>query len=281
MSGRAHFEAGIPIPFLVRRILFEKRSKGTSMRLLERADSILMEVLRFSRVTARSVVALSPVRTKPKRTYDLISDEFTPEGDHIPVLLARILQGEDASLRARLLQALSQFGLESTLFKGINVKSLGKRPSDPFQILVSLAGPAANLLDVGYGVSQALPVIVQAVVAQQSNQVQMLLQQPEVHLHPRGQAALGTFFAQLVANKQMGFVVETHSDYLVDRVRREIAQRTVSHRDVLILFFEKKGIQTKIHEIHLDKKGNVVNPPPSYRAFFLEEETKLMFRAAK
>lgn len=251
------------------------------MRLLERADSILMEVLRFSRVTARSVVALSPVRTKPKRTYDLISDEFTPEGDHIPVLLARILQGEDASLRARLLQALSQFGLESTLFKGINVKSLGKRPSDPFQILVSLAGPAANLLDVGYGVSQALPVIVQAVVAQQSNQVQMLLQQPEVHLHPRGQAALGTFFAQLVANKQMGFVVETHSDYLVDRVRREIAQRTVSHRDVLILFFEKKGIQTKIHEIHLDKKGNVVNPPPSYRAFFLEEETKLMFRAAK
>jgi energy-coupling factor transporter ATP-binding protein EcfA2 len=223
------------------------------------------------------VLALAPVRTKPRRTYDEISDEFKPEGDHIPVLLARIWQEKGSSTRERLIEALTEFGVTSSLFEEFGVKRLGKRPSDPFQILVTLAGPPANLPDVGYGVSQALPVIVQSILAEKGTM--LLLQQPEVHLHPRGQAALGSFFARLVTKDKKKFVIETHSDYLLDRVRIEVANGRLPFDDVLVLFFDKVGVETHVHEISLDAQGNVIRAPAAYRQFFMEEEGSLMNRA--
>src|SRR5881396_1662040 len=74
-----------------------------------------------------------------------------------------------------------------------------------------------NLVDVGYGVSQALPILVDTLQRPAADEV-FLLQQPEVHLHPRAQAELGSFFVSQ-AGKKRRFVIETHSDYLVDRVR--------------------------------------------------------------
>jgi predicted ATPase len=106
----------------------------------------------------------------------------------------------------------------------------------------------------------------------------MLLQQPEVHLHPKAQAALGSFFARLVAETKTEFVIESHSDHLLDRVRQEVARGVIPHDAVKILFFYKPRSETQVFEISLDKSGNVLNAPPEYRAFFLQEELKLLNR---
>lgn len=268
----AHVSQGmLPLLYFLRLIVSESTRKKE-----ERLEPLLETAFRWSIEGIGPVLALAPVRTKPRRTYDEISEEFKPEGDHIPVLLARIWQEEGSTRRESLVAALEEFGASSSLFESIGVKRLGKRPSDPFQIRVSMAGPAANLPDVGYGVSQALPVVVQSVLAEKGRT--LLLQQPEVHLHPRGQAALGSFFCRLVAAEKKRFVIETHSDYLLDRIRVEVARGTLPATDVLILFFEKREIETSIHQIHLDKNGNVLNAPSSYRRFFMEEEDSLMSR---
>lgn len=218
--------------------------------------------------------SLAPIRSKPRRTYDEFSEEYSPEGDHIPTLIARLLtSAEGASEGKHLRSALEDFGHESGLFRKLDVKRLGKHPTDPFQIQVSVAGPPVNLTDVGYGVSQALPVVVQSVL--RSRRTTYLLQQPEVHLHPRAQAALGTFFATLAARGGRTFVVETHSDHLLDRVRYEIARGRIAANQVMILFFDKPKLETTITPIRLDDQGNVLDPPSSYRRFFLEEELKL------
>lgn len=229
--------------------------------------------------TGNPVLSLAPVRTRPRRTYDEFSEEFDPEGDHIPVLLARLWEEGSEPSRAALVDALNEFGTSSGLYRKIGVRHLGRRPTDPFQILVTMAGPPVNIPDVGYGVSQALPVIVQSVLSDKRGL--LLLQQPEVHLHPRAQAALGSFFARLVTNDRKHLVIETHSDYLLDRVRLEVAQGRLSPDDVLILFFDKAGIETSIHQITLDKHGNVLGAPSSYRQFFLEEDENLFSRAQK
>jgi energy-coupling factor transporter ATP-binding protein EcfA2 len=261
-------EAGMPVSFLLRLAFSEK------------GDLDAQKMVRLFRVLTQSAtipaLALAPIRTKPRRTYDEFNDEFKPEGDHIPVMLARIWQEEKEPQKARLFEALNAFGKSSSLFKHIGVRRLGKSPTDPFQILVTTAGPPANLPDVGYGVSQALPLVVQSVMA--SERRRLLIQQPEVHLHPRGQAELGSFFARLVARGQKEFVIETHSDYLLDRVRVEVARGTLSPKDVLILFFEKDGLETQVHKIHLDGAGNVFDAPSSYRSFFLEEDANLFTR---
>jgi predicted ATPase len=103
-----------------------------------------------------------------------------------------------------------------------------------------------------------------------------LLQQPEVHLHPRAQAALGSFLCDLVKTTRSKVLVETHSDYIIDRVRADIRdKKNISHRDVVILFFERCGFDVKIHPITLDAQGNMDGQPRTYRSFFMEEERRL------
>jgi energy-coupling factor transporter ATP-binding protein EcfA2 len=217
--------------------------------------------------------SIAPIRSRPRRTYDELNDAFTPEGGHIPALLAKLFDVERDTLESRkVAEALNRFGEESGLYKEVRVKRLGSKATDPFQVYVSIAGPQTNLTDVGYGVSQALPVIVQSIL--QSTGDIVLLQQPEVHLHPRAQAALGTFFVSAAAGTKRTFVIETHSDFLIDRVRQEVAEGTINTKDVVILYFDKRKLETTIHEIEIDSGGNIVGAPDNYRSFFMEEELR-------
>ncbi len=224
-------------------------------------------------------IAVAPIRTKPNRTYDEFAEDYSPEGDHIPSVLARIMSEEPTSQAGRRVRnALLQFGEKSGLFRQVEVRRLGKGPADPFQVHVGVGGPKVNLVDVGYGVSQVLPLVVQSVLRDKKSL--LLIQQPEVHLHPRAQAALGTFYAELAAVGQNTFVIETHSDYLVDRVRQEVACGTLKPEQVQILFFDRPKMETTVHALELDELGNIVNAPDSYRQFFLEEELRLIGRGS-
>jgi predicted ATPase len=173
------------------------------------------------------------------------------------------------------LEALDNFGRACGLFDAIAIRRLGEYETDPFQLQVKIAGPAFNLVDVGYGVSQVLPILVDALTREPRGP--LLLQQPEVHLHPRAQAELASFLAAVSKHRATQFVVETHSDHFIDRVRMDIRDaKTSSAKDVSLLYFERaKGI-VNIHRIEIDDDGNVVDPPRGYRAFFLHEELRLL-----
>jgi len=67
------------------------------------------------------------------------------------------------------------------------------------------------------------------------------------------------------------FVIETHSDFILERLKYEIEQGNIAPDDVGILFFDTEGENSKIHQIDLDKNGLPKEPPASYRRFFLEE----------
>ena len=99
-----------------------------------------------------------------------------------------------------------------------------------------------------------------------------LLQQPEVHLHPTAQAALGSLFCQ-IAGWDRQIIVETHSDYILDRVRMDVRDKKTNLKpeDVSTLYFEPDGLDVRIHSLELDEDGNIVNPPLGYRQFFMEE----------
>ena len=185
---------------------------------------------------------------------------------------------EDTKSWEALREALERFGRESGLFDEIAVKPLGKRGSEPFQMHVRkfgrrAKGPLRNLVDVGYGVSQVLPVITE--LFRDKETPMFLLQQPEVHLHPSAQAALGTLFCQ-IADWDRQLIVETHSDHLVDRVRMEVRDGIGRLRpdDVSILFFERDSLEVQIHSLRLDAEGNVLDAPSSYRHFFMEESRR-------
>ena len=95
---------------------------------------------------------------------------------------------------------------------------------------------------------------------------------PKIHLHPRAQAALGSLFCNLASSGKQ-IIVETHSDYILDRVRMDIRDRKtpLKAEDVSILYFERGELDVNIHSIRLDKDGNIHDMPLGYRRFFMEE----------
>ena len=222
--------------------------------------------------------SFAPIRSKPQRTYDPVSNEYNPEGDHIPMFLAQMSRTgkkEWALLRKRLID----FGKESGLFSDFNVKKLGKHVSDPFQIHVRSRGRMSNLIDVGYGVGQIYPLLVQIMLtSQRMTPAVFLLQEPEVHLHPQAQAALTSFFAKSAKEDGHAFIIETHGDAIIDRVRICVSHGEIAPEDVVILYFEpdKKTGAVQIHPIHVDKMGNLTDAPPGYRRFFLEETNRML-----
>lgn len=218
--------------------------------------------------------ASAPVRSKPHRTYDPARPVQDPEGDYIPMYLANIYFQDKKQWR-ELKLALEKFGQTAGLFDELSIKPLGKKDSEPFQVQIrkfdkTAKGPRRNLIDVGYGVSQVLPVVTELLRHDRSNI--FLLQQPEVHLHPSAQAALGSLFCQLAHSKRQ-IIVETHSDHLLDRIRMDIRDGSTPLKpdDVSILFFERRALDVTIHSLRLDQEGNILNAPLGYRNFFMEE----------
>ncbi len=230
----------------------------------------------------RWAYASAPVRSKPHRTYDPSRPTRDPEGDYVPMYLASV-HFQDKGKWETLKDALEEFGKEAGLFNEISVKPLDHKESGPFQVQVrgfgkaKKKGPQRNLIDVGYGVSQVLPVITE--LLRQDVPPMFLLQQPEVHLHPSAQAALGSLFCQ-IAGPERQLVVETHSDHLIDRVRMDVRDGVgrLKPEDVSILYFERDDLDVRIHSIRLDGEGNVLDAPEGYRRFFVEETARSIWK---
>ena len=150
---------------LVRLVFEQSRThKGRDEKSARISVELLYELTTLGARSRPKATALAPLRTRPHRTYDELIEEFKPEGDHVPLVLSRALSKDSGGDRG-LAATLDQFGKSAGLFSTLKVKRMGRQPSDPFQIRVKSAGPDANLVDVGYGVSQALPVVVDSIQA--------------------------------------------------------------------------------------------------------------------
>jgi hypothetical protein len=237
-------------------------------------DSIFQARRSVRREFRRRPYATAQTRTSPLRTYDPIGAAPNPEGSHVPMVLAALSRSTKKGQWTELQSAFKEFGSKSGLFGGIEIVDKGKKASDPFQVGVKTGGQTFNLIDVGYGVSQALPILVDTLQQSDASHT-LLLQQPEVHLHPKAQAELGSFFARQAKEKRQ-FVIETHSDYLVDRIRMEVRRELLKPEDVSLLYFERGKTGATIHNLELDASGSITNPPPGFREFFLREERDLL-----
>ena len=243
----------------------------------EDAKQLLRKLPSPSQAQVRVCFAGAPVRSRPRRIYEPFMAVADPAGDYVPMLLASEAAINGAGWN-RLKEQLESFGEAAGLFNEIAVTRLGKGESAPFQVQIRKFGPRAkgprrNLVDAGYGISQALPVLTELLRVDCAHRPShFLLQQPEMHLHPRAQAALGSLFCQ-IAKPERQLAVETHSYYLLDRIRLDIRDQTshLAPDDVSILYFERGARETCIHSIRIDENGNIQNAPRSYRRFFMDE----------
>ena len=167
------------------------------------------------------------------------------------------------------LDALANAGRELGLFNRIELHEIGEK----FEVLIDVSGSLHNIFDVGYGVSSLLPFLNALVSA--APETLFLLQQPEVHLHPSAQAQL----VRTIAKSGHAFIVETHSDHVIDWLRILVKEGELDHSDVAIIYFETTPDDvsaSRLHQITLDGRANLAGQPRGYREFFSDETARLL-----
>lgn len=199
-----------------------------------------------------SVKALDPAPSVRARSYPALPDHLSNRDD------------------TELFGFLGDMGRSLGLWRKISV---GKTfDSSPFEMYVEMPDGWRNLIDVGYGVHSLLPLL--SAIFRELRETVFLLQQPEVHIHPRAQAGL----AQWMAESGRSFMIETHSDHFVDRFRICVMKELLAPEDLSIIYFEphQDGAGSRIHSISIDARGNLEGEPEGFRSFFIEETRDLL-----
>lgn len=217
---------------------------------------------------------IAPVRAEPQKTYHYQGLIYDPEGKHSPSVLKEILEGPNVKT------ILKRFGSDSGLYDDITIKDLSVESGDskPFEILVYINGIARNIENVGYGVSQILPIIIEAIA--RLDNTWFATQQPEVHLHPRAQASLGDFIFKTNTIDSQKFIVETHSDYTIDRFRLRLNRAFKEKSNTTsgqVIFFSKSSIGNQLDVIKLNEDGSYPeDQPKEFRNFFIREKLEII-----
>lgn len=226
---------------------------------------------RLSALEISSCRWIAPIRAKPQRIYTDYGHSYSSEGFHVPYVLRDILQSK-IKRDIRISNLLVNYGQYSGLFESISVKKYGEEAESPFGLNITNASISVPINNVGYGVSQVLPVLLEA---GRGSKKYVAIQQPEVHLHPRAQAALGRFLFE-AASEGARFLIETHSDFIIDRFR--ISQNKSSNKvDAQVVFLSRQKGECNVSTLKINRDGSYPeDQPEEFRQFFLQEELELI-----
>lgn len=260
---------------------YEEKREESSFKLLRDVDFRMFRARRRLERVFENFDSLSPFRDQPKRIY-LYSGETASRvgltGSNMATMLAAD-SSRRGSLKKDFIGKISDWFSYTGIAKGISVVSLTPRH---FEIcLQSNDGSHHNICDVGFGCSQVLPVLVSGLNLFSETSSKriggtMIVQEPEIHLHPDAQAALGSFFASLINQKGQIFI-ETHSDNMVLRIATHVALGDISPDDVAIFFVEDTG-DNRITEIKIEQNGAFTPDWP--KGFFPQRQAESL-RLAK
>jgi len=173
--------------------------------------------------------------------------------------------------RVKITDQINYWLRKFNIAKEINVASVGVEGVWKVELVNVVTKMSDNLKDVGFGVSQILPIVTEGIMAQQGTTI--IVEQPEIHLHPRAQARLADLFIDL-AKQNKSFVIETHSEHMLLRFARRIAEGGLRKRDIAIYDFRLTRNGTKITEIPFDDQGNLKKWPGGFFETELEETMK-------
>lgn len=219
-----------------------------------------------------NTLSYGPMRRAPQRLMHGDSLRFNSTGTHAPLLFRKILQHTP-----ELQERLNRFGIASRLFDGVSIEDIETKAGDaPFVFTLERGGKSFYVDELGYGVSQILPVTFDMLVSDDSHT--LLIQQPELHLHPRAQAEFGSFTHESCQDGP-AVVIETHSDFIIDRFRVEqaLAEEGEKVSSQVMFFDQREGTpENVLHYMEITNNGEFNFCPEAYRDFFVQENMKIL-----
>ena len=131
-----------------------------------------------------------------------------------------------------------------------------------FLVTKHKGGPEVRLTDVGFGVSQVLPVLILCYYAPEGSI--LILEQPEAHLHPKVQSELGDVLIDVVKKRNIQVILESHSEHLIHRLMLRTAEEQLSVDDTALYFCQINEGVSEIEPLQVDEYGNINNWPQEF-----------------
>lgn len=224
------------------------------------------------------VYYLGPLRTPPRRVYQWSGD--TPphvgsEGEYtIAALLAATQRERELNRgykqhRQRFDVFIARWLADLGVIHSFEVHPVAEGRKE-YEVLIRTHAQSAEvkLTDVGVGVSQVLPALVQAFYSPPGSVVWM--EQPEIHLHPMAQSNLADAFISAVQSYENGeprktqLIIETHSEHFLTRLQRRVAEGVIDTKDVAVYFVQHGPDSAELEALRLNMFGEIENWPPNF-----------------
>jgi predicted ATPase len=229
----------------------------------------------------RSLSYLGPLRTKAERLYSWTGIEpesvgYAGENTVAAILAARNRQINLVKPRASRASPAKPFEeiialklKEMGLIEEFNVSAISEQRQE-YEVKVRAKGSRdwVDLPDVGFGISQVLPVLVQCFYAPPGSII--IMEQPEIHLHPSAQSALADVMIDVINSKEDGrdrdiqLIIETHSEHFLRRLQRRIAEDVIAQERVSAYFANVSSPPAKLEPLQIDMFGNIQNWPTNF-----------------
>jgi hypothetical protein len=207
---------------------------------------------------------LAPLREYPKRTYQWSGERPQDVGKYGELTVSALLASrkKDSEVEISVAKALKDLGL----IYGFRLNRITPNRGD-YEILVQRSPNSAEVLitDVGFGVSQVLPILVLCYYAPKG--ATLIFEQPEIHLHPSVQAGLADIFIEVIKTRNLQIIIESHSEHLLRRLQRRMAEEKDGFtNDDAALYFCKMNDQgdSELVTLDIDDYGNICNYPEGF-----------------
>lgn len=229
------------------------------------------------------VYYLGPLREYPERSYVWGGEKPDNVGQRgelaVPALLAARDFGENIrtgwgrgarkwTVEERVAEWLKELGL----IHSFRLRRIAEHRRD-YEVRVRRSPASTEVLitDVGFGVSQILPVLVLCYYAPEGTT--LILEQPEIHLHPSVQAGLADVFIDVIQNRKLQIILESHSEHLLRRLQRRVAEEKLPEKKAALYFTSSENGNSILDHLQLDQYGNITNWPEN---FFGDEMSDLV-----
>lgn len=214
---------------------------------------------------------LGPLREYPKRQYTWAGSQPEDMGQRgervVDALLASRERGKISRGKGKrgftVEEYVAHWLKELGLVHNFSVKALTP-DSNLYQVWITRSPGALPVLitDVGFGVSQILPVLAICYYVPEGSTI--LLEQPEIHLHPAVQSGLADVFIDAIKRRNVQIVLESHSEHLLRRLQRRLAEEQIAPEQVALYFADASEGEPTLRALELDEYGNIRNWPANF-----------------
>ena len=124
------------------------------------------------------------------------------------------------------------------------------------------SSPLVTLVNMGYGLSQFLPVLILCYYVPEGST--LILEEPGTHLHPKVQSQLADLLIEIVTERNLQILIESHSEHLLNRLQRRIAEEKISAAQTVLYFCRNEEGVSTIEKLKMDEFGNIANWPENF-----------------